>query len=284
MGGLVYQNIGPRLAYLRRQAGLTQSQLAERLGVRSYQTIQKWEKGERTLTYRYMVKIARALGHAVKREKDVMPLFFPPASSVMSEIEYQHRKRQIEPQLEAKPESGDLDITMLDAPLGFFAWRPHSNQTVHDARVKAACGLPPDARTDFNTWHERIHSDDVARVDAKIVRLLDPRHGLFKKRYRIIGWDGIERCVFDLAHAVFKNGKATRVIGAKLDVTRRPRSDNEGEIIKGTLRAAAHRFIGLTVLAATEVDPVLLLGALFLRGNLENLLQGSNRIEADNLR
>ena len=49
--------------------------------MRSYQTIQKWEKGERTLTYRYMVKIARALGHAVKREKDVIPLFFPPAAA-----------------------------------------------------------------------------------------------------------------------------------------------------------------------------------------------------------
>ena len=67
-----YQYLGPELRRVRRQARVSQPELARRLGVGNYQTIQKWESGERSLTLDNLVSIARALGHVVD-EKDGKP-------------------------------------------------------------------------------------------------------------------------------------------------------------------------------------------------------------------
>lgn len=48
------------LAKFRKSAGLTQQQLAERVGV-SRQQIQKWECGERTPKLKNIIKLAAAL-------------------------------------------------------------------------------------------------------------------------------------------------------------------------------------------------------------------------------
>ena len=54
-------DIGDRIAGLRKQAGLTQEQLAERLFV-SRELVSKWEQGTRMPGYREAGEIARTLG------------------------------------------------------------------------------------------------------------------------------------------------------------------------------------------------------------------------------
>ena len=60
-----YGDLGSRLRQLRKQAGITQQELAKRAGLGSYQTVQKLEKGERPLTLPGLFKLAQALGYRV---------------------------------------------------------------------------------------------------------------------------------------------------------------------------------------------------------------------------
>ncbi len=56
--------IGDRIKDARERAGLTQTQLAEKVGVR-YQSVQQWEAGATSPARAKMVKIAAALGVTV---------------------------------------------------------------------------------------------------------------------------------------------------------------------------------------------------------------------------
>jgi transcriptional regulator with XRE-family HTH domain len=57
----VIQEVGHRVAALRKKLGMTQAELAEKLGS-SYQNVARIERGEQNLTIRTMVKLAAALG------------------------------------------------------------------------------------------------------------------------------------------------------------------------------------------------------------------------------
>jgi transcriptional regulator with XRE-family HTH domain len=70
-----YQHLGPLIREMRMQAGLTQQELAERLGLRAYQAVQKWESGRRSVTLSRLVEITRALGHEVEGTERVKALF-----------------------------------------------------------------------------------------------------------------------------------------------------------------------------------------------------------------
>lgn len=59
------QNMGERIRAVRKAAGVTQRELAERLGI-FYQQISQYERGERNPKYETVEKIADALGISVE--------------------------------------------------------------------------------------------------------------------------------------------------------------------------------------------------------------------------
>ena len=56
--------LGARLQFLRKEAGLTQKQLAERLNMRD-NTISQYEKGDRTPSVETQMNIARLFGVSI---------------------------------------------------------------------------------------------------------------------------------------------------------------------------------------------------------------------------
>ncbi len=72
--------IGRRIKALRKRAGLSQSQLAEAIGV-TYQQVQKYEKGSTALTVERLYQIAEALS--------VSPLDFLPDVAELRKIQEQ---------------------------------------------------------------------------------------------------------------------------------------------------------------------------------------------------
>ena len=67
-------DIGGRIAELRKERGLTQQELADRLYV-SRQLVSKWESGDRRPDYKTVVKIAQTLDakpEDIVREEDVI--------------------------------------------------------------------------------------------------------------------------------------------------------------------------------------------------------------------
>lgn len=64
-----YERIGRALRYVRTESGVTQSQLAEELGV-TFQQIQKYEKGENRIPVVQLVLACRALDFPIERLLD----------------------------------------------------------------------------------------------------------------------------------------------------------------------------------------------------------------------
>jgi PAS domain S-box-containing protein len=110
--------------------------------------------------------------------------------------------------------------------LGLYAWDPQTNALEWDARIKAIWGLPPDAHVDYGGWHERIHPEDVARVDAAVASCVDPNgDGVYDIEYRINGWDGVECWVSTRGQTTFRDGRAVRFFGVALEITERMRTE-----------------------------------------------------------
>ena len=55
-------NFATNLRYLRKRKNISQNELADYLGYKSFTTIQKWEDGSATPPYRVIVKIADFFG------------------------------------------------------------------------------------------------------------------------------------------------------------------------------------------------------------------------------
>ncbi|HEY2526705.1 MAG TPA: PAS domain-containing protein, partial [Xanthobacteraceae bacterium] len=80
--------------------------------------------------------------------------------------------------------------------------------------------LPPDAPVDYDKWHQRIHPDDVARVDIAVAACTDPAgDGIYEIEYRVNGADGVERWIATRGRSSFSDGRAVNLVGVARDIT-----------------------------------------------------------------
>jgi len=138
--------------------------------------------------------------------------------------------------------------------LGSYAWDPQTNVFEWDARMKAMWGLPPEASVDYDVWRGAIHQDDVARVDAALVKLVDPRHGGFcDNEYRVIGiTDGVERWIASRGTTTFENGKPVAFFGVALDVTERKQTEQANLLLIAELQHRTRNL--LAVVSAISME------------------------------
>jgi PAS domain S-box-containing protein len=110
--------------------------------------------------------------------------------------------------------------------LGLYAWDPQTNALEWDTRVKAMWGLPPDAHIDYGLWRDRVHPDDLARVEAAVAKCADPNgDGVYAIEYRVNGMDGMERWVATHGRTAFESARPVRFLGIALDITERKRAE-----------------------------------------------------------
>lgn len=70
------------------------------------------------------------------------------------------------------------------------------------------------------TWMERIHPDDVARVEESIKEMLQGRSDAFRREYRVRRADGSDVYVLDRSYVIRgEGGEAQRLIGGVSDIT-----------------------------------------------------------------
>jgi PAS domain S-box-containing protein len=150
--------------------------------------------------------------------------------------------------------------------LGLYTWDPQTNALEWDARISAIWGLPPDTHVDHGMWHERIHPEDVARVDAAVASCRDPNgDGVYDIEYRINGWDGVERWVATRGQMTFCGGRAVRLLGVALDITERKQAEER-------LRDSEARLAAILQQLPIGVGLVDREGRFLLRGGLLNNL------------
>src|SRR3984893_4745856 len=110
--------------------------------------------------------------------------------------------------------------------LGLYAWDPQTNALEWDTRVKGMWGLPPDAHIDYGLWRDRVHPDDLARVEAAVAKCADPNgDGVYAIEYRVNGMDGMERWVATHGRTTFESARPVRFLGVALDITERKRAE-----------------------------------------------------------
>jgi PAS domain S-box-containing protein len=110
--------------------------------------------------------------------------------------------------------------------LGLYAWDPQTNALEWDERVKAMWGLPADAHVDYGLWRDRIHPDDLERVEAAVAKCADPDgNGVYALEYRVNGMDGVERWVATHGRTIFENAHPVHFLGVALDITERKRGE-----------------------------------------------------------
>jgi PAS domain S-box-containing protein len=141
---------------------------------------------------------------------------------VRSHLSMSRRLRESEARLQAA-----VDLVKL----GCYTWNPQTNEWQWDDTLKAMWGLPAGAPVDYNVWRACVHPDDLARVEAAILRCADPRgDGVYDIEYRVIGkTDGVERWIATRGQTGFKNGMPVAFYGVALDVTNRKRIEKSLE-------------------------------------------------------
>jgi PAS domain S-box-containing protein len=121
---------------------------------------------------------------------------------------------------------GRLQSTVDLLGLGLYAWDPQTNALEWDPRIKAMWGLPPDAHIDYGLWRDRVHPDDLARVEAAVAKCVDPNgDGVYFIEYRVNGMDGMERWVAAHGRTTFERERPVRFLGVALDITERKRGE-----------------------------------------------------------
>lgn len=106
---------------------------------------------------------------------------------------------------------------------GIFDCDLSTNVLVASPRWKEILGYPAGGEEDWTqVWEERVHPDDLPRVQQALAAYLDRRAPAYEIEYRIRRTDGSVRWVFARAQAVWDvEGRPIRLVGSHQDVTAR---------------------------------------------------------------
>lgn len=106
---------------------------------------------------------------------------------------------------------------------GIWDWNPKAGTVYFSNRWKSMLGYAPDELGDtFDEWHDRIHPDDLAEVDAALARHLNGEDTFYQCEYRLRCKGGAYTWVSDRGQAQFDAaGQPLRMAGSLTDVTAR---------------------------------------------------------------
>jgi PAS domain S-box-containing protein len=128
-----------------------------------------------------------------------------------AELEYIRSQRRLEAALES-------------ARGGMWDWDLGSGEARHTEFYYRILGFDPKAgeRTK-NFWNSRVHPEDLPRVEASVLNVIEGRKELYEAEYRLRHKNGSWRWVLDRGRAPERDasGRATRMVGFLVDITDR---------------------------------------------------------------
>ncbi|MGE0451749.1 MAG: ATP-binding protein [Vicinamibacterales bacterium] len=125
----------------------------------------------------------------------------------------------------AKASEEHLRFALDAGSMGTWEWNLETQQVRWSENLERLHGMPPGGFNGrFETVEQEIHPEDRARVLAAARRAIEDGSP-YEVEYRIAGLDGITRWVEGKGRVEFRDGRAVRMSGVCMDVTRRKRAE-----------------------------------------------------------
>ncbi|HZY68492.1 MAG TPA: PAS domain S-box protein [Devosia sp.] len=142
-------------------------------------------------------------------------------------------------------------------------WNLATNHVLWNEALRVAHGYTPDAvEPTGDWWIGHIHPDDRARIDRSIHAVIDGTGTTWSDEYRFLRADGTYADILDRGYVIRDaQGKATRMIGAMLDITERKRAEEHQRLLTAELQhrvkntlAMVQAIASQTLRGATDID------------------------------
>lgn len=251
--------LGQHLQARRRQIGLSMKKLAQEVGV-CEKTIHNWENDECCFPVDRLMPMCRALywtpSQLLGSASDLPTSSWPNPHSACGPAAAPLPASCLGAAARAEVRLGPAMIKPMR--LGFYGRSAHTTVAFEaDAHTKAICGLSVDAPNEqaWQRWYNRIHTDDHARINLELARLNDPRDGVFNMQYRLLGLDGVDRCVIDYGCMIFDSaGEPVRLRGMMLDITDEPRTKMTDDRVSAIVAAISRDHVSAWAAGAGHAD------------------------------
>ena len=118
-----------------------------------------------------------------------------------------------------------LRLAIQAGKAGIFEWNIGANEIACDSQIRELYDLRDESPFSYEVWRQRVHPQDLARVEAGLNCALQSRDS-FNEEFRVVWNDGTERYVKSAA-VVQRDaeGRPTRVVGLNSDITELKRVD-----------------------------------------------------------
>jgi PAS domain S-box-containing protein len=106
-------------------------------------------------------------------------------------------------------------------------WDLETNAIWWSEGLRTLFGLPPDQVPTIDAWSERIHPDDVARVERTLYSTINSGQSYWSDEYRFRCQDGHYADILDRGYVIRHGSRPVRMVGAMLDVSERRRLEEQ---------------------------------------------------------
>ncbi|XGV97133.1 MAG: PAS domain-containing protein [Leptolyngbya sp. BL-A-14] len=145
-------------------------------------------------------------------------------------------RQQIESALRSSEEQ--LRLALDFNQIGSWDWNILTNQLSWNENHARLLGLDPQhCEVSYETWHDRVHPEDIDRVEAAIQQALSSRTR-FAEDYRVRHPDGTLHWMTGKGQAIYNEaGQPLRMIGVMLDITDRKQAETALQQLNQELEA-----------------------------------------------
>ena len=133
-------------------------------------------------------------------------------------------------------------------------WTFATNHVLWNEALQTAHGYALDAVDPTGSWWiGHIHPDDRARIDVSIHAVIDGTGSVWTDEYRFLRADGSYADILDRGYVIRdEHGRATRMIGAMLDITERKRAVEHQRLLTGELQHRVKNTLALVQAIASQ--------------------------------